>query len=118
MNKAARKLTSTHVLEANCLDRLRNKYNITCHDHKSQSNLERSNKQKRKHGQAKIISMDNQQKEMLTFDHEYIGNLESDNEDNNAAFTSVLCKFNWCYMNLTLICVSHCHIFCYKQLIS
>ena len=48
MNKAARKLASTQVLEATFVNRLRNKYNITCNDHKTQSNLERSNKQKRK----------------------------------------------------------------------
>ena len=118
MNKAARKHTSTQVLEATCLNRLHQKYKITCHDHKSQSDLERSNKQKRKLGQAEIVSMDNQQKEMLTFDREYVGDLELDDEDNNAAFASLSCKYNCCYMNLSLIGVSHCHIFGYKQPIS
>ena len=62
--------------------------------------------------------MENQHKEMLTFDREYVGALESDDEDNNTVFASLLCKYNWCYMNLTLIHVSHCCIFGYKQLIS
>ena len=100
MNKAARKLTSTQVLEATCLNRLREKYNITCHDHKSQSDLERSNKRKRKLGQAEIASMENKHKEMLTFDREYVGDLESDDEDNNTAFASLSCKYKWCYMNI------------------
>ena len=92
MNKNARQQKSTLVLESTCLNRLRVKYNITCHDYKAQSNLERSNKRKRKLGQEEIQDTKNDE-ELMTVDYEYCGGDSSDDEDdNNAAMATLSCK--------------------------
>ena len=79
------------------LNRLRVKYNITCHDYKAQSNLERSNKRKRKLGQEEIQDTKNDE-ELMTVDYEYCGGDSSDDEDdNNAAMATLSCKYCFCF---------------------
>ena len=54
-NTAVRKDKNTQAVEKKCLEMLKKKHKIVCHNHRTQMDLERSNRRKRKRGLAEDL---------------------------------------------------------------
>ena len=82
MNRAARKEKTTPDVERACLARLKKKYKIVCHDHKTQTDLNK--KRKRKKGGDEELGGPNKKKTLFTIRPEYHQVLFSDDEGDEA----------------------------------
>ena len=85
-NEAARKKKDTHAIEKKCLDRLRKKYGIICHDHKSQVDFDRSNKQKKRRGLE--VDVEKPLKKRKQAIPENLLNFDSDDEEHGQEMDS------------------------------
>ena len=81
------------------LARLKKKHKISCLDHKTQNELERANKRKRKRGEDQLLGAA-QKETLITIsfkDHDLTSDEEDDNDDDDSVTTPHTCKCLWSF---------------------
>ena len=99
-NRKAREDPATPVLEQLMLARLKKKHKISCLDHKTQNELERANKRKRKRGEDELLGAAKKEA-LITIsfkDHDLTSDEEDeDNDDDDSVTTPQTCKYLWSF---------------------